>query len=291
MILSYVLLILSIQTSFANSNLQNFLVFSKTSIQSQSSDYQGHTGALGSIELHNYEIAGYLASASSIQLIEGSVRGYALAPKVSLKRATAKRAPYSQELQNQLQAASYEIDSLSLKLASFQTTATVERSTITIEHDRVVHGLKFSANKNLEIIDIRSEELEQTNNLIFDGEGLLLVRIHGKHIDLQKKGTYIISNIRPEQIVFFFPDAQSIELSYSGGARNPVDNTHWGIPGSIVAPKALVHFAEILVTGQMYVGQICTENGLNGGQVNASYSILLKELLSGCAKNISGCRR
>lgn len=276
-------------SAFAESNLLPFLVFSKTSIQSQQSDYQGHTGALGAVDLVNYEIVGDLESASSIRVENGSVRGTVKAPAISLKRATGKRGKYTSAVQGVLNSASYEMDSLAMKLSALATTGKAEQGTAMID-GRQISGLKFTATRELEVIDVTADELSRTSEILLDGAGLLLIRVSGTNVSLRHKATHVISSLRPEQVVFFFPDARSIELSYSGGARDRYNGTHWGIPGSVVAPNALVHFAEVLVTGQLYVGQICTDRGLNGGQVNASYSILLKQLSAGCGNAAPRCR-
>jgi choice-of-anchor A domain-containing protein len=276
-------------SAFAQSNLLPFLVFSKTSIQSQQSDYQGHTGAMGAIDLVNYEIVGDLESASSIRVEHGSVRGTIKAPNISLKKATGKRGKYTTSVQGVLNSASSEMDSIAMKLSALATTGKAEQGTAILE-GRQVSGLKFTAARDLEVIDVTADELNRTGEILIDGSGLLLIRVSGSNVNLRHKAIHMVSGIRPEQIVFFFPDARSIELSYSGGARDRYNGTHWGIPGSVVAPNALVHFAEILVTGQLYVGQICTDRGLNGGQVNAGYSILLKQLSEGCGNTAPRCR-
>jgi choice-of-anchor A domain-containing protein len=276
-------------SAFADSNLLPFLVFSKTSIQSQQSDYQGHTGALGAIELSNYEIVGDLESASSIRVENGSIRGTIKAPSISLKRATGKRGKYTTATQNLLQSASFEMDSLAMKLSALANTGKPEAATVTLD-GRQISGLKFTATRELEVIDVTADELSRTREIILDGSGLLLIRVSGTNVNLRGKATHVASSLRPEQVVFYFPDARSIELSYSGGAKDRHSGTHWGIPGSVVAPSALVHFAEILVTGQLYVGQICTDHGLNGGQVNAAYSILLQRLSMGCGNTLPRCR-
>jgi choice-of-anchor A domain-containing protein len=276
-------------SAFAESNLLPFLVFSKTSIQSQQSDYQGHTGALGAIDLVNYEIVGDLESASSVRVENGSVRGTVKAPAISLKRATGKRGKYTTATQNLLASAAYEMDSLAMKLSALANTGKAEYANIS-SNGRQMTGLKFTATRELEVIDVTADELSRANGIILDGSGLLLIRVSGTNVNLRNKATHVISSLRPEQVVFYFPEARSLELSYSGGATDPYNGTHWGIPGSVVAPYALVHFAEVLVTGQLYVGQICTDRGLNGGQVNAAYSILLKSLSQGCGYTAPRCR-
>lgn len=276
-------------SAFAESNLLPFLVFSKTSIQSQQSDYQGHTGALGAIDLVNYEIVGDLESNSSVRLENGSVRGTIKAPAISLKRATGARGKYTAATQALLNSASYEMDSLAMKLSALANTGKAEFASLTVGA-RQFTGLKFTATRELEVIDVTADELSRANGIILDGSGLLLIRVSGTNVNLRGKATHVISGLRPEQVVFYFPEARSIELSHSGGAKDPYYGTHWGIPGSVVAPYALVHFAEILVTGQLYAGQICTDRGLNGGQVNAAYSILLKSLSQGCGNTVPRCR-
>lgn len=276
-------------SAFAASDLLPFLVFSKTSITSQQSDYQGHTGALGAIDLVNYEIVGDLESASSIRVESGSVRGTIKAPTVSLKRATGKRGKYTASSASLLNSASYEMDSLAMKLSALANTGKAEYGKANVD-GREVSGLKFTATRSLEVIDVTADEIGAASQIILDGNGLLLIRVSGTNVSLRGKATHVASGLRPEQVVFFFPEARSLELSYTGGARDPQNGTHWGIPGSVVAPHALVHFAEILVTGQLYAGQICTDRGLNGGQVNAAYSILLKQLSEGCGNTVPRCR-
>lgn len=261
----------------ASAQLLPHLVFSKTSIQSQKSDYQGKTGANGAIDLEDFEIVGDLDSATQVKLVRGSVRGQVSAPNVSLQKATGRKVRFTQAKANSLYAASYELDALALRLSSYPATAAAEFAQREVR-GRTAQGLLFKASQALEVIDINASELNRTNTLIFEGNGSsqLLIRVRGSSVSLQRKETIVTQGIRPEQITFFFPEARSLELSYSGGAMDPATNIHWGIPGSVVAPNALVHFAEILVTGRLYAGQICTDAGLNGGQVNYARNALIE---------------
>lgn len=248
MILSLVLTLL-VPTANANS-LSSFQVFANSTIQSQKSDYQGSTGALGAIQLSNFEIVGDLASRKAVEFRSGSVRGAVRAPKTYFKRTGARR---SSPLPVQLDQAGSDLVALTTRLNAYRSTSHINGETI-------------EAHNAVEVIDLES----LPRNLFISGrrESLVLVRVHGTNVDFKNRGVFLIGNMRPEQITFFFPEAATLELSYSGGPE-------WGVPGSVVAPYAKTHFAEILVTGRLYVGSVCTNADLNGGQVNAGGALLL----------------
>ncbi len=258
----------------ASTELLSYLVFAKQGIQSQSSDYQGATGAMGAVDLTKFEIVGHLESTNSIRLVEGSVKGQSRAPRVTARRASVHRASFTQVTERKLSNADRGLDTISARLSAYPSTSQALRTT---------DGISIVASRSLEVVDIDEATFASAASLHLEGDGrsLLLVRIRGAFVNFQNKGVFVSRGLRPEQVVFYFPDALEMELSYSGGAKDPASGLSWGIPGSIVAPLARVHFAEILVTGKFYVGSICTRTGLNGGQVNAADSVLLREQL-GC---------
>lgn len=258
------------------SNLLPYLVFSRSSIESQHSDYQGNTGAVGQINLSNFEIRGALYSGQGIRMTDGSVHGLSRAPRISTTRASLRRGSYDANVANHLNAASQEMGDLAVRLSSYPATASAE-TVLANQRGSSVNALKFTATRPLEVIDVDAATVSAYSALVFEGNGssLLLVRVRGSVANLSNKATIVTRGITPAQIVLYFPEASSVDISYSGGAVDPATGTHWGIPGAILAPNAAVHFAEVLVTGEVYVGQLCTQLGLNGGQVNFSQSILL----------------
>ena len=260
--------------------LLDYLVFAKTGIQSQSSDYQGATASAGPIELSHFEIKGDLHSSESIRMAHGSVRGTARAPQVTLNHVGGRRGSYGSSTERQILGSYKQLDEITRWLSSFaptNTAAFVQREI----NGAWLTGLDLVASQEIEVVDIDASTLQTTDNLFLSGNdrALLLVRIHGQLVDFSHKGVFVVGGIRPEQVTFFFPEATSLELSYSGGPL--------GIPGTVVAPGARVHFAEILVTGHLYAGTICTDGGLNGGQVNAARSTLLERAHRDCEP----CRR
>lgn len=265
----------------AAGDLLDYLVFAKTGIQSQSSDYQGATASAGPIELTHFEIKGDLHSSESIRVTHGSVRGTARAPKITLNHVGGRRGSYGSSTERQILSSYRQLDEISRWLSSFAPTS----SAAYVQRDiggEWLTGLDLVASQEIEVIDIEASDLQSAGNLFLSGNdrALLLVRVHGARVDFSRKGVFLVGGIRPEQVTFFFPEATSLELSRSGGPA-------LGIPGTVIAPGARVHFAEILVTGHLFAGMICTDAGLNGGQVNAGRSTLLERAHRDCEP----CRR
>lgn len=272
-------------TGFAQAaSLKDYLVFSRTSIEGKNSDFQGATAALGAISLNHFLISGNLDSASSLSLTNGTIKGAARAPSVRLSRATAKRRSASSAQNPALVEASAQIDGLSSWLANLEATSAPASSSAVVrgvEGEVSVSGLVLTASRPLEVIGLRAEDFASAGSLILEGtaDTLLVVRVYGATPSFVNKGVFVRGGLRPEQVIFFFPEAATLNLSQGGGAVDPVTGLSWGIPGSVVAPYAVVEFSSILVTGQLFAGRICNTSALPTGQVNYGASLIIDRYL------------
>jgi choice-of-anchor A domain-containing protein len=264
-------------------DLMRYLVFAKGNIQSQHSDYQGNTGAVGEIDLAHFEIQGNLESNLRVRMRDGSIWGAGSAPRLNLLRVNNRhQRPHTPRVQERIELAAFGMDYASMWLNEMNATSRPRAARESI-NGRSLLGLKLVAARPVEVIDIEASALNSADNLFLEGNGssVLLLRIRGEKVNMSRKGIFVTRGLRPNQIVYLFPEAKKIHLAYSGGAFDPDDRrVHWGIPGSILAPRADLHFAEALVTGKLYAKNILTRPGLNGGQVNYGDSILLECLLA-----------
>lgn len=279
-----VLIALFLSPAAKAETLKDFLVFSRTSIEAKNSDFQGRTGALGEVQLQNFFIGGDLDSATAISLKHGTIKGAARAPGVRLTRATAKRRAVGSSFNSALVEANAQIDGLSSWLSGLEATAAPLWGSYPVRGEAgelVADGLLFRAERPLEVIGLRAEDFAAARNLVLEGsrETLLVVRIYGDNPSFLNKGVFVRGELRPEQVIFFFPEATSLNLSQAGGAVNPYDGKSWGIPGSVVAPYAVVNFSSILVTGQLFAGRICNTSALPTGQVNFGMSLIIERYL------------
>ena len=100
--------------------------------------------------------------------------------------------------------------------------------------------------------------------------------VKGKDIDFIALNIEISRNIKPEQILFVFPEARNLKLQASGSSFiQPTIHTTYGVPGSFLAPFANLEFKNGLVTGALYAKNIwaspeCGVMNGPGGQVNFS---------------------
>jgi choice-of-anchor A domain-containing protein len=274
-----------LSTGFAEaSTLKDYLVFSRTSIEGQNSDFQGNTGALGGISLRHFFIGGNLDSASSVSLADGTVKGAARGPSVRLSRATARKRAASSAQNQALVEANAQIDGLASWLANLDATSAPVWGSAMVRGEAgklSADGLLLTASRPLEVIGLRAEDFASAANLVLEGsaDSLLVVRIYGTNPSFVNKGVFVRGGLRPEQVIFFFPEASKLELSQGGGAVDPVTGKPWGIPGSVVAPYAVVEFSSILVTGQLFAGRLCNTGALPTGQVNFGSSLIIERYL------------
>lgn len=288
----------------ARAELENYLVFARDGIQGQQSDFQGRTGSLGSISLAHFEIVGDLVAGESIRISDASVRGTLRAPYVQATRVGGYRALRRDSgATASLARAAAELNSVAQRLSSYAaTTQAVEATDSVYACDstrgsrrgergvnycsltsREVRGWKISATRAVEVVDLDAANLTG-GALILEGGGQssLLIRVRGDSVDFRRVGIFLRGGLTASQVVFYFPEARSLNLSDSGGAVDPATGAMLGIPGSVVAPHATVEFADVLVTGQVLVANLCTERGRRTGQVNFALADLLKPI--GCLR-------
>ena len=126
----------------------------------------------------------------------------------------------------------------------------------------------------------RTMELDLTN---YQGQGtieingsnneLLIVRVAEMNPTIEGVGVKLTGSIRPENIIWHFPNAYTLRLAFSG--VNPYEyGEHLGMPGTFLAPHAEVSFQNALITGALYSRKITALadraacNNLVSGQIN-----------------------
>ncbi|RZA05843.1 MAG: choice-of-anchor A family protein [Proteobacteria bacterium] len=236
------------------------------------------------ISLNHFLISGDLDSASSVAVTNGTVKGAVHAPTVRLSRATARKRVASASQNPSLVEASAQIDGLSTWLSNLGATAAPvwgSASVRGLNGETTVDGLLINSTAELEVVGIRAEDFAAAGSLVLEGgaDTLLIVRIYGTNPSFLNKGVFVRGGLRPEQVIFFFPEATNLALTQGGGAVDPLTGLSWGIPGSVVAPYAVVEFASVLVTGQLFVGRLCNTSALPTGQVNYGASLIIDRYL------------
>jgi choice-of-anchor A domain-containing protein len=98
-----------------------------------------------------------------------------------------------------------------------------------------------------------------------DSSATAVINVPGENIMLEAQNIILDGKIRPSNITWNFYQAKFLHLSHTHNAK-------LGMPGIVMAPKAVVEFNEALITGALYAGDIVTSltpySVLNAGQVN-----------------------
>lgn len=248
-------------------DLLQLQVFAKQSIEAERSDYQGPTAAGGTIELSDFEIGGDLTAGGRVSFDRGHVVGFVRSPDVRMTRVFSSGAG---------PAEGGPFDLISLKLDLLGARMAALRPTSRVEVGRGADGkteFRATARGALEVVDLAGDQLnasgEDRTRLVFVGDksAKLLVRVHGRSVQMRHVDFAVSGGLDPSRIVLFFPDARALDIVFSGGARDE-NGGLWDVPGSIVAPDAALRFAATTVTGQVFAQSITAMAGLPGGQVD-----------------------
>lgn len=114
---------------------------------------------------------------------------------------------------------------------------------------------------------LNPEDLANAKRLVImgDSSSRAIINIPGDSFILDHQDVVISQTVNPANITWNFYQATFLHLSHTL-------NGQVGMPGIVMAPKALVEFNEALITGALYGGEIVTsmqpDTTLNAGQVN-----------------------
>jgi choice-of-anchor A domain-containing protein len=272
-------LLLSTSVAYANCSYgpTDFLVFSLSNINGYNSDYQGLTGAAGSIDLSSFKIVGSAdASCSSVLagrnfgLVNGQVTqgGLEAGNNVSISHAFVEGSVFYGGTAGIDQATVN--DSEQQVTANVQSLATVSQSFLAASErianvplsssKPLVSGafMTFNGPNEIQAFDVNTSDLSRANILVFQGApgALFVVNVHGEHAALDHQDLQLRNGISTGQILFNFVDATQLTLAHSGSQA-------FGLAMTILAPKAQTVFTSCRITGALYVGNLDGD-----GQVN-----------------------
>lgn len=280
-------------------SLFDFTVYTKNGITSQRSDIQGLTGSGGDIYLQDFEIhrtrasqadlrrAVYGASVFSLKrgaVIARDARGRDViggveARRVILSRVADVNVRETDEFSVDHRNLAREMDDASARLAfnlPFANAHTVVKNNVFSSAGRGtinvfdVDGRDLEAadivlngsRRDIFIINVKASAMTASDGSIFRG------------VQLDRKGIFLDgdSDIGPSNIIWNFYDADGVLITKTGVDRND-PRRHWGLPGTILAPRAKVVFSESLITGAIFAAELTNLNmrdgsTYNGGQTN-----------------------
>ena len=124
-----------------------------------------------------------------------------------------------------------------------------------------------------DIKNMRVEDNCRAGANVDSGEFFIFI-IESEEIDFSFIDIQISKNISPEKIMFVFPYAKKIVIQRSGSRYlHNAQQTGYGIPGTILAANADIHFMNGLLTGNLYAFNVFASSNKtgvhgNGGQIN-----------------------
>ncbi len=252
----FIFLCLISPLTFAHS-LLDYTVYTRGDIFAECSDYLGKVSADGKIQLRNFLIrqdtdrSGCALSAGvSVNFYSGSVEN----SQGSLDCIAAPLIQTSHvAFREGFRAASHP--SLEAKLAAF-----IKR---------------ISSPGVARIINLSTQNYRGHGTITIAGESdeLLMLQSEELHPVIEGLGIKLIGGAKPENIIWYFPRAQTLRIAWSGVDTQEYGE-HVGMPGTFVAPQARVSFQNALITGALFAHSIHSPadrddcQGLVAGQVN-----------------------
>jgi|GEM_PF-6747826 len=273
--------------------LYEFTVFSKTFIESKSSDILGNVGAGSNITLENFYIDGVLWSASDISLHKVKVRSELVAPRFSRLDKSAyqnlRRAnPFHHGLLAQHKSS---MDRLSQRLANLDQNllASMDGSTLSFEVQ--------NPSATTQSITLDSKDFENIDNIYFNGprHAVYIINILGNNIDIEYLGIIGLADpktkvrLAPNQIIWNFPEAQKLRMARSGSGELYQTQTrshgtqNLGLPGYVIAPYADATLSDMAITGGVHAKSIKSSSNCSapGAQINGYFPPQWDRILEG----------
>lgn len=248
-------------------DLLGLQVFAKRSIQAERSDYEGPAAAGEAMDLTDFQVDGDVTAGHRLAVTRGQVRGFVRSPDVQLAEVfSSGKAAVTDAA---LEMASLKLDMLSARLSALPATATVE---VGPAPDGKT-DIRALAQGDMDVVDVSGASLtaagEDRTRLVLAGDtrSQMVVRIHGRSLRMRHVGFALEGGLEPARVVFLFPEADELEVAYSGGARSGTGQD-WNWPGSVLAPNALLRFGAATITGQVFARAIVGIPGLPSGQVD-----------------------
>ena len=299
-------------TVFAH-DLFDYAVFSKTDINSYRSDFEGRTGAGGSITTVDFLFTnarsgenGVMAGKNYTQvngglnasevLISSTTKMTAVAAfgNPNMKLTTVKAYLNSINLPGTVEALQYEVHTSFVGRKKKLSDRRMEEMKSEI-HAEVEKQIKAMDDMSYECGKLEGKAAEVVDNKLIikaTEEGLnvfnlseaefyvgeiqfvarkgqqILLNIDAPRIILREKGISFRGDIEADSILWNFKDAESLTIQNTGSAQR-YDGRALGVPGSILAPNAVVKFLDAAITGSLWVKEVSSmDKTSNGGQVN-----------------------
>lgn len=283
--------------------LFDFAMYSAGNITGQSSDFQGLTGAKGTIFLTNFLIEQNSKNCLSLSSGKG-IEIYSAQVTSNVESGGGLRSNAVRFAGGVNTAGNVNIDNSNI-VGTLNTSGKVKatRSSIKkvikenlemrVDHDLIISEMKLkslelsnlratgiaqeipsaSGNKilldatgDVSVFNITAQQLHNTSLLLLQGAQTqkIIVNINGEEIYLVGKDMKLAGGLKFENIIWNIHEAKYVKIQNTA-------NGNFGIPGFVMAPLANVEFYEGLITGGLYVGNLfynLTNTGLSTGQIN-----------------------
>lgn len=271
----------------------DFNIYVKDSIAYSSSDFQGVTGAGNSITLTHFSILDLLEQAPTkskasvvtkrFELTNGNVfhgdvvaqdstyltnaqvlNGEIYSRYIDIQQGGFSRGPYANT--------NYNFPNLNLYSEQIDETLTELESLETIARRPSKFGSfqSFSARTDGKLINVfKADNL--VGNILFDAgndsrEYFIVLLNNAYETQIKNKYFKLINGAKAENILLVYLNPGKLTLSTSGTGMG---DTRTGIPASIFAPKADIHFYNGLLTGAIFANSLSGLSGnYTGGQIN-----------------------
>ena len=257
---------------FANPlTLFDYTVYAKNTISAECSDFQGRTAAGGAVFLQDF----------TINLLPSQEQGCALESDTSIRWTRGSTTAASGAYESCVGAPFFPggLDTVDTESNNY---ATADFNGLNRQMDAL--SAKLSSpfpNANVKQITLNINPIHSGGYLTLTGspQQLLVVNVPGTNVSIQRYGIKLLGGLTPANIIWNFPNAQTLLIEGSG-------NDQYGMPGTFLAPNAQVTFLSARITGALFAGSIvgmansysCDSATLNAGQING---ICLNGLIAG----------
>lgn len=195
-----------------------------------------------------------------MKFVNGYVDGDVLAKSIQFSRASSRSAHASSTFESVANSLSSQMDSASIHLANLPPTVAIATDS---------RGLVVCAH-GVTVVKVSGSALANGENLSFEGTSsdTVVLNITGERVSIVHSGVFLSGGIGANNILLNFVSATDATLASSGG---PV----LGIPSTILAPNAYLHFANAHVTGRIFAKFLIVDTAGDvsrmyaGGRVNS----------------------
>ena len=266
------------------SNIFNFSVYASNDISAHSSDFQGLTGAGGSINVRHFRfgpLGGHecgigVSVAKSFNGEHGSMDGilemtnpkatYYLGDKYGYSSFTVSKVVSSSHVHHP--TVIQHMHDMSNHYASLNVTKDVK-----VED---AGELKFiTGAEKIQVIELNNQQFFKNKNIRLIGKSnqTVIINVEGAFVNIHNL-TLNVLGVKIRNIVWNFHQARSLKMNYIAGyntlvplGAGPYDPS-LGWQGYIFAPHADIYLEEMKLTGAVYGKNILTSSNLSTAQVN-----------------------